>query len=80
MKGKYSQTSELGYFAFALYIMHHFLILVDISYLANEIYKQPVIVYEYPKEVKPFYVHVKEDGKTASAFDIISPKVSLILL
>ena len=56
-----------------------FSIPVNGSYLANEIYKQPVIIYEYPKEVKPFYVHVKEDGKTASGFDIIAPKVSFRL-
>lgn len=42
----------------------------------DEIYKQPIIVYDYPKELKPFYVHVKDDGKTVSAFDIIAPKVN----
>lgn len=47
----------------------------DGSYLADKIYRRPVIIYEHPKEVKPFYVHVKDDGKTASTFDIIAPKV-----
>ncbi|ONK56783.1 uncharacterized protein A4U43_C10F12880 [Asparagus officinalis] len=49
------------------------------SYLADEVYKQPVIIYDYPKEVKPFYVHVKEDGKTCSAFDIIAPRVGVLV-
>ena len=47
------------------------------SYLADEFYRRPVIVYEYPKEVKPFYVRVSDDGRTVSAFDIIAPKVSV---
>ena len=34
-------------------------------------------MYEYPKEVKPFYVRVSDDGRTVSAFDIIAPKVSV---
>ncbi|CAL9193031.1 unnamed protein product [Musa hybrid cultivar] len=49
------------------------------SYLADEFYKRPVIVYEYPKEVKPFYVRVSDDGRTVSAFDIIAPKVGVMV-
>ncbi|KAM0947041.1 putative asparagine--tRNA ligase [Dioscorea sansibarensis] len=48
-------------------------------YLVDEIYKQPIIVYDYPKELKPFYVHVKDDGKTVSAFDIIAPKGGVLV-
>lgn len=48
----------------------------DGSYLVDKIYKKPVIIYEHPKEVKPFYMHVRDDGKTVSSFDIIAPKVS----
>jgi len=44
--------------------------------LANEIYKKPVIIYDYPKEVKPFYVRQNDDGKTVAAFDVIVPKVN----
>lgn len=47
----------------------------DYSYLANELYKQPVIIYEYPKELKPFYARLRDDGRTVTAFDIIVPKV-----
>ncbi|KAJ8499416.1 hypothetical protein OPV22_009968 [Ensete ventricosum] len=49
------------------------------SYLADEFYKRPVIVYEYPKEVKPFYVRVSDDGTTVSAFDVIVPKVGVVV-
>ncbi|KAJ8431426.1 hypothetical protein Cgig2_004458 [Carnegiea gigantea] len=49
------------------------------SYLANEIYKKPVIIYDYPKEVKPFYVRQNDDGKTVAAFDIIVPKVGAVI-
>lgn len=46
------------------------------SYLADKIFKRPVIIYEHPKEVKPFYMRVRDDGKTVSSFDIIAPKVN----
>ncbi|KAJ0969153.1 hypothetical protein J5N97_022030 [Dioscorea zingiberensis] len=45
----------------------------------QKIYKQPIIVYDYPKELKPFYVSVKNDRKTVSAFDIIAPKVGVLI-
>lgn len=44
-------------------------------YLVDDIFKKAVIVYEHPKELKPFYVRVRDDGRTASTFDIITPKV-----
>jgi asparaginyl-tRNA synthetase len=43
--------------------------------LSEEIYKKPVIVYNYPKAAKPFYVRLNDDGKTVAAFDMIVPKV-----
>ncbi|KAB2636662.1 asparagine--tRNA ligase [Pyrus ussuriensis x Pyrus communis] len=46
----------------------------DLSYLADEIYKKPVIIYNYPKETKPFYVRLNDDGKTVAAFDMVVPK------
>lgn len=46
------------------------------SHLADEIYKSPVIIYNYPKAVKPFYVRLNDDGKTVAAFDMVVPKVS----
>ncbi|XP_057451396.1 asparagine--tRNA ligase, cytoplasmic 2 [Lotus japonicus] len=49
-----------------------------LSYLADTIYKKPVMVYNYPKEAKPFYVHVNDDGMVA-AFDLVVPKVGTII-
>ncbi|KAK9288597.1 hypothetical protein L1049_017056 [Liquidambar formosana] len=34
-----------------------------VSYLADEIYKRPVIINDYPKEIKPFYVRLNDDGE-----------------
>ncbi|KAF2284580.1 hypothetical protein GH714_027280 [Hevea brasiliensis] len=46
-----------------------------LSYLVDEIYKKPVIVYNFPKEFKPFYVRLNDDGKTVAAFDMVAPTV-----
>ncbi|XP_068325487.1 asparagine--tRNA ligase, cytoplasmic 2-like [Pyrus communis] len=51
----------------------------DLSYLADEIYKKPVIVYNYPKETKPFYVRLNNDGKTVAAFDMVVPKAGRLI-
>ncbi|KAJ4731877.1 Asparagine--tRNA ligase [Rhynchospora pubera] len=48
-------------------------------YLADELHKRPIIVYNYPKEVKPFYSRLNDDNKTVSAFDIILPKVGTVV-
>ncbi|KAI4356314.1 hypothetical protein L6164_000346 [Bauhinia variegata] len=50
-----------------------------VSYLADHIYNKPVIIYNYPKEVKPFYVRLNDDGKTVAAFDMVVPKVGTII-
>ncbi|XXG78718.1 hypothetical protein AAC387_Pa08g2604 [Persea americana] len=44
-------------------------------YLADEVFKKPVMLYDYPKEVKPFYVRVNDDGKTVAAMDLVLPQV-----
>ncbi|KAK6141888.1 hypothetical protein DH2020_024366 [Rehmannia glutinosa] len=49
------------------------------SYLTEEIYKKPLIIYNHPKELKPFNVRLNDDGKTAAAFDIIVPKVGALI-
>lgn len=48
-------------------------------YLADEIYKRPVIIYNYPKDLKPFYVRLNDDGKTVAAFDVVVPKVGALI-
>lgn len=44
-------------------------------FLTEEIFKQPVIVYNYPKEIKSFYMKLNPDGKTVAAMDVLVPKV-----
>jgi len=41
--------------------------------------KKPVIVYNYPKEIKAFYMRQNEDGKTVAAMDILVPKIGEII-
>lgn len=44
-------------------------------YLTEQIMKKPVIVYNYPKDIKAFYMKVNEDGKTVRAMDVLVPKI-----
>lgn len=44
-------------------------------YLAEVCYKKPVIVYNYPKNIKAFYMRQNEDGKTVAAMDVLVPGV-----
>ncbi|KAM0029071.1 putative asparagine--tRNA ligase [Helianthus debilis subsp. tardiflorus] len=48
------------------------------SYLV-EFYKKPVIIFDFPKELKPFNVRLNDDGKTVAAFDVIVPKVGTLV-
>lgn len=48
-------------------------------HLTEEIFKQPVIVYNYPKEIKSFYMKLNEDGKTVAAMDVLVPKVGELI-
>ncbi|KAG7581385.1 Aminoacyl-tRNA synthetase class II (D/K/N) [Arabidopsis suecica] len=50
-----------------------------LSYLTDEIYKGPVIIHSYPKAVKPFYVRLNDDKKTVAAFDLVVPKVGVVI-
>ncbi|MDR3357613.1 MAG: asparagine--tRNA ligase [Desulfovibrio sp.] len=44
-------------------------------YLAGEHFRRPVIVYDYPREIKPFYMRVNDDNETVAAMDILVPRV-----
>ena len=44
-------------------------------YLAEEEYKLPTIIYNYPKDIKAFYMRQNDDGKTVAAMDIVCPQV-----
>ncbi len=44
-------------------------------YLTEQIFKKPVMVYNYPKEIKSFYMKQNEDGKTVKAVDVLVPGI-----
>lgn len=48
-------------------------------YLAEELFKKPVIVTDYPKDIKAFYMRLNEDNKTVAAMDILAPKIGEII-
>ena len=48
-------------------------------YLTEEIFKRPVFVIDYPKEIKAFYMRLNDDGKTVSAMDLLVPGVGEII-
>lgn len=48
-------------------------------YLTEQIYKKPVFVVDYPKEIKSFYMRLNDDGKTVAAMDLLVPGVGEII-
>ena len=48
-------------------------------YLTEEVFKKPVILYNYPKEIKSFYMKQNKDGKTVAAADILVPRIGEII-
>src|SRR5487761_1436416 len=48
-------------------------------YLTEQLFQRPVILYDYPSTIKPFYMRVNDDGKTVRAMDILVPKVGEII-
>ncbi|MGL4942047.1 MAG: asparagine--tRNA ligase [Thermoguttaceae bacterium] len=48
-------------------------------YLAETHFKRPVIVHDYPKDIKAFYMRLNDDGKTVRAMDVLVPKVGEII-
>ena len=48
-------------------------------YLTEQIYKMPVFVTDYPKEIKAFYMRQNDDGKTVAAVDLLVPGVGEII-
>lgn len=49
------------------------------KYLTEEIFKSPVFVIDYPKEIKSFYMRENEDGKTVAAMDLLVPGIGEII-
>ncbi|MBW1698502.1 MAG: asparagine--tRNA ligase [Deltaproteobacteria bacterium] len=48
-------------------------------YLTEEHFKKPVIVFDYPKAIKPFYMRVNDDGITVGAMDVLVPSIGEII-
>lgn len=48
-------------------------------YLAEEHFKAPVVVKNYPKDIKAFYMRMNEDGKTVAAMDVLAPGIGEII-
>jgi len=48
-------------------------------YLCETVFKRPVILVDYPRTIKPFYMKVNDDGRTVRAMDVLVPKVGEIV-
>ncbi len=48
-------------------------------YLVEEQFKKPVILTDYPREIKAFYMKLNEDGRTVRAMDVLFPKIGEII-
>ena len=48
-------------------------------YLTEKVFKRPVFVTDYPKEIKAFYMKLNEDGKTVAAMDCLVPGIGEII-
>ena len=48
-------------------------------YLVEKHFKKPVILYNYPKQIKAFYMRSNDDGKTVAAMDILAPGIGEIV-
>jgi asparaginyl-tRNA synthetase len=48
-------------------------------YLCEKVFKKPIVLMDYPKEIKAFYMKVNEDKKTVRAMDVLVPKIGEII-
>jgi asparaginyl-tRNA synthetase len=48
-------------------------------YLTEKVVGRPVVVVNYPKQIKPFYMRVNEDGTTVAAMDVLVPGIGEII-
>jgi asparaginyl-tRNA synthetase len=48
-------------------------------YLSEKVFKKPVIIYNYPEAIKPFYMKLNEDRETVRAMDVLLPKLGEII-
>jgi asparaginyl-tRNA synthetase len=48
-------------------------------FLTEQHFKKPVIVYDYPKTIKPFYMRLNDDNETVAAMDVLVPNIGEII-
>lgn len=48
-------------------------------YLTEKHFKKPLILYNYPKSIKPFYMRLNDDGQTVAAMDILVPRIGELI-
>jgi len=48
-------------------------------FLAEVYFKKPVFLTDYPKEIKPFYMRMNDDGKTVAAMDLLVPRIGELI-
>ncbi len=48
-------------------------------YLTEAVFKKPVIVFDYPKEIKAFYMRLNDDNKTVRAMDVLVPRIGELI-
>lgn len=48
-------------------------------FITEEYFKKPVIIYNYPKHIKPFYMRANDDGVTVAAMDVLVPGIGEII-
>jgi asparaginyl-tRNA synthetase len=48
-------------------------------HLTETVFKKPVIVFDYPKEIKAFYMKANDDGKTVRAMDVLVPRIGELI-
>jgi len=49
------------------------------KYLTDKVFNGPIIVYDYPKDIKAFYMKMNADGKTVQAMDVLVPRIGELM-
>ena len=49
------------------------------QYLTEQYFKKPVVIYNYPKTIKPFYMRLNDDKQTVAAMDVLVPGIGEII-
>jgi asparaginyl-tRNA synthetase len=48
-------------------------------HLAEELHKKPVVVYDYPKDIKAFYMRLNDDCESVAAMDVLAPRIGELI-